>query len=83
MPRGGRVFAQQIRQGRERWSGESRYKSGEHLLMCESALIKASEGGAWIYGPRSDTTLPLSQGRARAIKLLLPLAEAHLYCIPI
>ena len=26
-PRGGRVFAQQIRQGRERWFGESQYES--------------------------------------------------------
>ena len=35
--RGGRVFAQQIRQGRERWSGESRYISGIRRCSLSSS----------------------------------------------
>ena len=59
--RGGRVFAQQIRQGRERWSGESRYQKclGLQNLILRS-LIVFSRGQNELFHP------PMAQqGRVR------------------
>ena len=93
-PRGGRVFAQQIRQGRELSLRAARCKCPQDICQdahdparagikavstCLCAMAPSHEHQSGVLGhmaPRSDTTLSLSQGMARAIKLLHPLAEA-------
>ena len=44
-PRGGRVFAQQIRQGRERWFGESQYESARASYTNEIDAVTLDSFG--------------------------------------